>query len=176
MGFRILATALAAIMFTAPAVSAPAAQGASNCPAEPVLPQDLARWAHISSNKTIFAYGEARAAEWPALGAARTELSLHGAESLRYWIAPDRKPDASKFGGMVPISVKESSRLVVALDARAWIDLVRDGAVVRSVGHGHGPICSGIRKMVEFDVTPGRYLLQIVDAPERSIRAMAAMR
>mgnify|MGYP003351341416 CR=1 FL=1 len=36
--------------------------------------------------------------------------------------------------------------------------------------------CSGIRKMVEYDVTPGRYLVQIVNAPQLSIRAMAVLR
>jgi len=81
-----------------------------------------------------------------------------------------------KFGGMVPIEVKKDGRLVVALDGGAWIDLVRDGKVVKSVTHGHGPACSGIRKMVEFEVTPGRYLLQIVNAPTDRIHAMAMMR
>ena len=75
-----------------------------------------------------------------------------------------------------PIDVKKAGRLVVALDGGAWIDLVHEGAVVKSATHGHGPACSGIRKMVEFDVTPGRYLLQIVNAPSDKIRAMAVMR
>ena len=74
------------------------------------------------------------------------------------------------------IDVKKAGRLVVALDGGAWIDLVHEGAIVKSVTHGHGPACSGIRKMVEFDVTPGRYLLQIANAPSDKIRAMALLR
>jgi hypothetical protein len=47
---------------------------------------------------------------------------------------------------------------------------------VKSVTHGHGPACSGIRKMVEFEVTQGRYQLQIVNAPTASVHAMAVLR
>ena len=101
---------------------------------------------------------------------------LHKAESLRYWIAPERRQDVFKFGGMIPVEVKRAGRLVIALDAGAWIDLVRDGKAQPAAAHGHGPACSGIRKMVEYDVTPGRYLVQIVNAPELSIRAMAVLR
>lgn len=170
--------AAAGLGAAAPIPMAAAAPGtaAAACPAEPVLPPELAGWARISSNKTIYAYGDARADEWLALGPVRTGLSLHRFESLRYWVAPERTPDVHKFGGMVPIEVKKAGRLVVALDAGAWIDVVRDGKIVKSATHGHGPACSSIRKMVEFDVTPGRYLLQIVNAPAQSIRAMAVLK
>ncbi len=172
MGFRIIAMSLAAAL-PAAALAAPAAP---SCPAAPVLPPELADWARNTSSKTIYAYGADLGADWSPLGAARTELPLHKFESLRYGIAPERKPDVYKFGGMIPIDVKKAGRLVVALDAGAWIDLVRDGAVVKSLTHGHGPACSGIRKMVEFDVTQGRYQLQIVNAPTASIHAMAVLR
>ena len=172
MGFRIIAMSLAAAL-PAAASAAPAAQ---SCPAAPVLPPELADWARNTSSKTIYAYGADLGADWSPLGAARTELPLHKFESLRYGIAPERKPDVYKFGGMIPIDVKKAGRLVVALDASAWIDLVRDGAVVKSLTHGHGPACSGIRKMVEFDVTQGRYQLQIINAPTASIHAMAVLR
>ena len=172
MGFRIIAMSLAAAL-PAAALAAPAAP---SCPAAPVLPPELADWARNTSSKTIYAYGADLGADWSPLGAARTELPLHKFESLRYGIAPERKPDVYKFGGMIPIDVKKAGRLVVALDAGAWIDLARDGAVVKSLTHGHGPACSGIRKMVEFDVTQGRYQLQIVNAPTASIHAMAVLR
>lgn len=172
MGFRIIAMSLAAAL-PAAAFAAPAAP---SCPAAPVLPPELADWARNTTSKTIYAYGADLGADWSPLGAARTELPLHKFESLRYGIAPERKPDVYKFGGMIPIDVKKAGRLVVALDAGAWIDLARDGAVVKSLTHGHGPACSGIRKMVEFDVTQGRYQLQIVNAPTASIHAMAVLR
>lgn len=175
MEFRIIAMLLAAAV-PAAAAAAPSGKDTASCPAAPVLPPELADWARGATSKTIYAYGDDLGADWSPLGAARTELPLHKFESLRYGIAPDHKPDVYKFGGMIPIDVKKPGRLVVALDAGAWIDLVRDGKVVKSVTHGHGPACSGIRKMVEFDATQGRYLLQIVNAPTASIHAMAVLR
>ena len=172
----IIGTAcIATLSATGPASAFATAKKAS-CPARLVLPPELSGWARNSSNKTIYGYGDARAADWPPLAAARTGLALHRYESLSYWIAPAREPDPFKFGGMVPIIVKKPGRLTVALDEGAWIDLVRDGKAVTSVSHGHGPACSGIRKTVDLDVTEGRYLLQIVNAPNASIRAMAVMR
>lgn len=175
MGFRIMAAALTSLALAAP-VSAAAPAKEAACPATPVLPDDLADWSRDASSKTIYAYGDDLGADWSPLGAARTELPLHRFESLRYGLAPERKPDVHKFGGMIPIEVKTAGRLIVALDAGAWIDLVQGGAAVKSVAHGHGPACSGIRKIVEFDVTQGRYQLQIVNAPTASIHAMAVLR
>ena len=172
MGVRIIALSLAAAL---PA-TAYAAPPPPSCPVAPVLPPELAGWSRDAAGKTIYAYGDDLGADWSPLGPARTELPLHKYESLRYGVAPERKPDVHKFGGMIPVEVKKTGRLIVALDAGAWIDLVRDGAVVESVAHGHGPACSGIRKMVEFDVEQGRYQLQIVNASTASIHAMAVMR
>ncbi|WP_374526477.1 hypothetical protein [Sphingopyxis sp.] len=173
---RQFSALLAAFAIVVPAMGAQPSKPAQACPANPVLPSELADWARTVPGDTFYAYGEPREADFPTLGPARTELPLHRFESLRYWIAPERKPDPFKYGGLVPIEVKKPARLVVALDAGAWIDLVRDAKFVTSVTHGHGPACSGIRKMVEFDVTPGRYVLQISSAPAASIRAMAVLR
>jgi hypothetical protein len=175
MKLGIIAISLMALL-PGTALAAPAEKPEAACPAAPVLPPELADWSRDAAAKTIYAYGDDLGADWSPLGAARTALPLHKFESLRYGVAPERKPDVHKFGGMIPIDVKRAGRLVVALDAGAWIDLVRDGAIVKSMTHGHGPACSGIRKMVEFDVTQGRYQLQIVNAPTASIHAMAVLR
>ena len=173
---RFSAALLAMALISVPAIGADRSKPAPACPASPVLPPELSDWTRTVPGETFYAYGAPREAGFPTLGAARTALPLHKFESLRYWIAPERKPDPFKYGGLVPIEVKTAGRLVVALDAGAWIDLVRDAKFVPSAKHGHGPACSGIRKMVEFDVTPGRYVLQISSAPADSIRAMAVLR
>jgi len=164
------------VSLSATAWAAPAAKPGTGCPSVPNLPPELADWSRNASSKTIYAYGDDLGADWSPLGAARTELSLHKFESLRYGVAPERKPDVHKFGGTIPIAVNKAGRLIVALDAGAWLDLVQGGAVVKSLKHSHGPACSGIRKMVEYDVTPGRYQLQIVNAPTASVHAMAVLR
>lgn len=79
-----------------------------------------------------------------------------------------------KFGGMIP--VEETGRPACIAPTRAPRSIWYATAAQPAAAHGHGPACSGIRKMVEYDVTPGRYLVQIVNAPELSIRAMAVLR
>ncbi|WP_428627240.1 hypothetical protein [Sphingopyxis sp.] len=175
MRVRIIAILLAAAS-PATALAAAPDEPTALCYQVAAPPPELADWSRDASTKTIYAYGDDLGADWSSLGAARTEMPLHKFESLRYGVAPGRKPDVYKFGGMVPIDVAKAGRLVVALDAGAWIDLVRDGRIVKSASHEHGPPCSGIRKLVEFDVTQGRYVLQIVNAPTASIRAMAVLR
>lgn len=176
MGVHRFAAALGLALAAGIAPATPAKEPAAPCAAAPVLPPELSGWTRTTSSKTIYAYGDARAADWPPLGAARTELALHRFESLRYWAVPARRPNSFKFGGMVPVIAPKPGRLVVALDQGAWIDLVQGGRIVKSAAHRHGPACSGIGKIVEFDVTPGRYLLQIVNAPQASIHAMAVLR
>ena len=98
----------------APPTTVFAAPAAPACPAAPVLPPELSGWTRDASGRTIYAYGDDLGADWSPLGAARTELPLHRFESLRYGVAPGRKPDVHKFGGMIPIEVKKAGRLVVA--------------------------------------------------------------
>ncbi|WP_084465566.1 hypothetical protein [Sphingobium quisquiliarum] len=41
--------------------------------------------------------------------------------------------------------------------------------LAESVAHGHGPNCSGIRKMVDYSLHPGRYTLQIAANSEERL-------
>jgi homogentisate 1,2-dioxygenase len=62
----------------------------------------------------------------------------------------------------------------VALGSGAWIDVLKGKAAMASVAHGHGPDCSGIRKMVDFRLSPGRYTLQIAANGEQTLPLMIA--
>lgn len=168
-----MALALAVAGLPGGAAAAPAA---ATCPDTPTLPSDLQGWSGTGASATMRDPQPGAAATVPALGDRRTKLTLHKGDEVAYRPSPTRSASAEKWGGIVPITVAKAGRLIVAIDAGAWIDLVQDGMVVVSAGHGHGPACSGIRKMVEFDVVPGRYLLQIIDAPQPSIHAMAILR
>nr|WP_232473974.1 homogentisate 1,2-dioxygenase [Sphingomonas sp. MA1305] len=89
--------------------------------------------------------------------------------------APAHKPAApATSGGLLAISVPTAARYRVALGAAAWIDLIRDGRPLASTAHAHGPACSTIRKMVDFDLTPGRYLLQIVGSAAPTVTVKIA--
>lgn len=81
---------------------------------------------------------------------------------------------AGMAGASLGFRVPRAGRWRVSLDTGAWVDVVRDGRAVASVGHGHGGPCSGVRKQVEFDLAPGRYDLQLSGAAAASVRVMVA--
>ncbi len=56
----------------------------------------------------------------------------------------------------------------------AWIDLVQKGERLKSADHAHGPDCSGIAKIVAFDLQPGRYWVQLSEAKDATIYAAVA--
>lgn len=84
------------------------------------------------------------------------------------------KAKAGAAGASLGFTVPRAGRWRVSLDTGAWVDVVRDGRAVASVGHGHGGPCSGVRKQVEFDLAPGRYDLQLSGAGGTSVRVMVA--
>ncbi|WP_156878217.1 hypothetical protein [Sphingopyxis sp. QXT-31] len=81
----------------------------------------------------------------PGVGTPATLVMTDGTASLSLRIA-----QAGKYG--------------VAADGKVWIDLVADGKPLTSVDHGHGPDCSGIRKVVWFDLAAGDYELALTKA------------
>lgn len=88
---------------------------------------------------------------------------------------PERAPAAGSRGIAIPLLVHEGGTYAVALDQRAWIDVVTDNRnPMISTTHGHGPACSGIAKIVRFDLDPGDYVVQISGTPAETIRLLVA--
>lgn len=88
-------------------------------------------------------------------------LTLLSTPEVRYPLRPEKPGGSGSYGGLVRIDVSEPGTYRVVLGSAAWIDLVGGGKAVISTAHGHGPDCSGIRKIVDFPLTAGRYTLQI---------------
>ena len=116
----------------------------------------------------------ASAAE-PATCVAPADLS---ATPYAAWTAADGDAAAPGVGAPVALAMAEgaASRSVriaeagkygVAADSKVWIDLVANGKPLTSVGHGHGPDCSGIRKVVWFNLAAGEYELALTKAVAR---------
>jgi hypothetical protein len=106
---------------------------------------------------------------------ARSEMVLAPAGSLKLAATPGKEAVTGLYVGVAWFNVAMAGKVRIALDQGAWIDLVKDGAAISSTGHGHGPKCSGIRKIVDFELTPGRYGIQIVNAPKDRIGVMALL-
>lgn len=70
------------------------------------------------------------------------------------------------------LRIAEAGKYGVAADGKVWIDLVADSKPLTSVGHGHGPDCSGIRKVVSFDLAAGEYQLALTKAVAEKVRLL----
>ena len=117
----------------------------------------------------------------PAVCSAPADLS---ATPLAAWTQTDGAADAAIVPGRPvtlvmadgaaarTLTIAAAGRYGVAADGRVWIDLVADGKPLTSVEHGHGPACSGIRKIVWFDLTPGTYDVTLPKAATDRVRVL----
>ena len=80
---------------------------------------------------------------------------------IAYAVRPEKPGRSASSGGIFAFTVPAAGRYRVALGAAAWIDVLSGTTPAASISHGHGPDCTGVRKMVDFDLKPGRYLLQV---------------
>jgi hypothetical protein len=130
------------------------------CPAAPArLPPELAGWASRSPINAASTPGKiASATVTPGKG---VDATLTQTASIQYAVRPEKPGGSVSYGGLFGFTVKEAGTYRVALGSAAWIDVLKGKKAVVSSAHGHGPDCSGIRKMVDFPLTPGRYTLQI---------------
>lgn len=98
-------------------------------------------------------------------------LILLPTPKLRFQVQPVKLGASTSFGGMAQIEISAAGLYRVSLGTAAWIDLVTGDKAIMSIAHEHGPQCSGIRKMVDFRLSPGRYVLQIAGngAPETTL-------
>jgi hypothetical protein len=82
-------------------------------------------------------------------------------------IVPGQAVRLTPAQGMVTLEIAAAGSYGIAIDIPAWIDVARDGRTLPSARHGHGPACSSIRKIVDFELSPGRYAVTLsrTDAP-----------
>ena len=96
-------------------------------------------------------------------------LELRGSRDVRLAIAKSRGRNARGSAGLAAIEVPKAGKLDVFLSNATYVDLVRDGRALRSISHADFKACPNLRKSVSFDVVPGRYIMQLTDAPARSV-------
>jgi hypothetical protein len=136
------------------------------CSSDPVdLPPELSAW---NKRRPLLAARDTRSLSGAKLTIGKAiEGGLRPAAEMRYAQKPEKPGGSTSFGGLYTFAVAEKGDYRVALGSAAWVDVVRagakkgDGTVMKSTGHGHGPDCSGIRKMVDFKLQPGTYLVQL---------------
>jgi hypothetical protein len=161
-------------------LTAPAAALAQTAPApicatmDAQIPAELAGW----TDKTpLSAASVAADLSSSSLTPGKAFLAaLPATPSVTYVVAPEKPGDPASHGGLFDLTIPTTGTYVVALGAGAWVDVLRDGASVRSSSHGHGPACSTVRKIVAFELQPGRHVVQIVGSVPAALPIMVARR
>lgn len=95
-----------------------------------------------------------------AIGQA-IDATLHPAARMRYVLAPNKADEPAEYGGLFRFDIAAAGTYRVALGAGAWIDILAGKVSLPSIAHTRGPECSGVRKMVDFRLAAGRYVLQL---------------
>lgn len=167
---RVLISSLVVCGASATPVTAQMTHAVAACPAPAQLPAELASW------RTPVRLAAARdrkqtAKAMLAPGRAAT-LTLAATPMVKYPIRPEKPGGTVSFGGLAGFIVKEAGTWRVALGAGAWIDVVKNGKAAASIAHGHGPDCTGVRKMVDYQLTPGSYTLQLAANAEPTLTVL----
>lgn len=156
------------LLLATPAVAQGPAADPSCANVGAALPAELAGW---SEQVPVSAGVKPGDGATVAVGKAAL-VSLHPARHLAL-VASEKAP-ASGHGGTLTLPVTAAGTYRVALGGRAWIDLVQRGKPLPSVAHGHGPKCTGVRKTVDFRLSPGNYAIQLSGSDAESIVLLVA--
>ncbi|WP_298091581.1 homogentisate 1,2-dioxygenase [uncultured Sphingomonas sp.] len=161
-----------AMLAHAAALAAAQAAAPAPCPTSPApLPAMLSGW---RQSAPVAAAQNTRGVSRAMLPIGTSvRAALHPFAELAFTVPPPPKASSpAAQGGLFAFSITRPGRYRVALDAPAWVDVVAAGRAATAVAHGHGPACSGIRKMVDFDLRAGRYLLQVAGHEGSSLTLM----
>lgn len=138
--------------------AAPTTPAAPACPATPAaLPADLAGWTATGGDL--------------ASGKAVAVATMDPATIRLAGVPLPRQPGRL---ALQTVRIATAGTYGIALDQKGWIDLYRtgDATAVKTVQHGHGPACSGIRKIVRFALTPGEYRVVVGGLAGQTARLM----
>jgi hypothetical protein len=129
-------------------------------------------WTSWTQSGAVIAGGDSINAP-PLILGKPVMATLRPSGYVHYAVIPGRGAGQGQ-GGLFTLSLKVPARVGIGLSDAAWVDVVDGTSAVVAAEHGHGPDCSGIRKIVWFDLREGLHLVQIAGAPGQEIRIMAA--
>ena len=164
---RRIACLLAFSLLPLPAWAAPAPAGPCRQAPPPAEP-----WTSWTQSGVAIAGGEAATAPRLILGKP-VVATLRPQAQVQFTAKPPRAQRGGQ-GGLFTLALKDPARVGIGLSGPAWVDIVTGNAVATAVDHGHGPDCSGIAKIVWFDLPPGLHVVALSGAAGREIRVMAA--
>lgn len=163
-----------AVLLARPAIAQVAPHAAPACAevSDSRLPADFAGWASTASQLKASAGGAADMV--PLLPGDRpAEVRLLPAASVALPVAPGqaRAPDKAH-AGLVRIAIPQTGTWRLAASTPVWIDVVSGRTPVASSGHGRMAPCTSLRKVVEFPLDAGDYVVQLSGNPGPDLRLL----
>ncbi|KQT32406.1 hypothetical protein ASG29_11500 [Sphingomonas sp. Leaf412] len=165
----VLALLAPALHLAAPAAAQDAATDPRCASVRPAYPAGFGGW----STRTASSAG-ATPRTAPVLPVGRAaDLSLRPLAEVQP-VAPWGKTPVDGHAGVAMFQVTRAGTYRVGLGSAAWVDVVRAGKPLASSAHGHGPACTGIRKIVDFRLQRGRYILQLSGSAAATVPVLIA--
>ena len=154
--------AAAALVVLAAAVGGASAEDASGC--------EKFKWS-IARERAWFAADPKPVEAGAELGspASGYVVALVAGDAAAFSVSPERPPKAGTFGGIVKTMIGKAGLYQVTLSDEAWVDVVQNGARVKSSGFSGQKACPGVRKSVRFDLSSGPATLQISNSEAAKI-------
>lgn len=174
MRLPVLALALLAAPLAAYAQMAPAAPATACAALDQDLPAELAAW---PSKKELVAARGVSDIDKALLTPGQAYLAtLAPTPEVTFPVQPEKPGGTVSKGGLFAFDIAAAGSYVIALGSGAWIDVLKGDEAQRSVAHGRGPACTSVRKMVTFDLQPGRYVVQISANADMTLPILVAAR
>jgi hypothetical protein len=136
---------------------------------------DQLKWS-IARERGWFAAGPKPAASGASVVAGEGyAVALAPSASIVFRAPPERAPKPGSFGATLDVAPLDKPGLYqVTLSDEAWLDVIQDGAEVKSTAFSGQKDCPGVRKTVRFDLKAGPAVIQLSNAASAAINVALA--
>ena len=124
------------------------------------LPAELAGWGKPHAALTAATKPAGLKTATLVIGTA-ADARLQPTPTIKFALDPSKPGGSVSHGGLFVFTAPTDGTYRVGLSSGAWIDVIEDKKAAVSTAHGHGPDCTGIRKMVDYQLKAGSHILQV---------------
>jgi hypothetical protein len=151
-----------AVPFALAAMAGAHAEDASGC--------SKFKWS-VERERSWIAAGPAPAAATAdiALGEKAYRVSLAAGDAVKFVAPPERAPKPGTRAAVLNFTVAKAGAYDFGLSSEGWIDVVQNGATVKSSDFSGVKDCPGLRKSVRFPLVAGEATLQLSNVEAETI-------
>jgi len=103
------------------------------------------------------------------LGDKAYRVTLAASDAIKFPAPPERAPKPGTQAGLLTFPVANPGAYDIALSGEGWIDVVQNGATVKSSDFSGQKNCPGVRKSVRFTLSAGVATLQLSNIAAETI-------